>query len=80
MVEYGLLAAVLALGALSGINNLANKVSDSFGNLTNGVDKATQNTPTQGHGNRGSGGDRGGGGDHGGDRGGWGFGGGWGWH
>jgi Flp pilus assembly pilin Flp len=76
MVEYGLLAAVLGLGALSGINNLAGKVSDVFGNLTNGVNKATQNDPSQGHGDHGSGGGRGGGSD----RGGGGFGGGWGWH
>jgi Flp pilus assembly pilin Flp len=61
MVEYGLLGVVLALGAVSGINHLADKVSNAFGRIDNRIDKATQND-----------GDRDHGGDHG-DHGGWGW-------
>ena len=50
MLEYGLLGAVLALGAISGINNVANRVADSFSHLTNSIDKATQNDRDRGHG------------------------------
>jgi Flp pilus assembly pilin Flp len=62
MLEYGLLGAVLALGALSGINNLAGKVSNAFGKIDNRIDKATQSDGSHGHG---------------GDHGGWGGWGGW---
>jgi Flp pilus assembly pilin Flp len=59
MLEYGLLGAVLALGAISGINNVADKVSNAFGKIDNRIDKATQSDGDHGHGGWG-------------DRGGWG--------
>ena len=50
MIEYGLLGAVLALGAVSGINNVADKVSKAFGRIDNRIARATEDDGGHGHG------------------------------
>lgn len=80
VIEYALVAAMVALGSVSGTANVAGKIADTFSGISNTLDSATSSStpdtptppapipPSGGHGGRGGGGN--GGGFHGGGGGG----------